>query len=253
MYFRTSYLRSIAQAWADEEFKRKLLEDPIAAMRERLGFHWPWSRTHELRLRDGAGKYEWIDDEWVWSPRLGCETLTIFVPLDPDIAPGYRAMAIADYYRQRPSLFEDTPSSVPDLPPSDGSEIGLHGPSPAGGYLPGGEFANFKVVLIEAMALAWVEPAFRKRLEVDAAAALRSLQHYQISWNLGVVIKNDLSARWDPPQQDRPSGWHLPTKDIITLNLPAKPSAVQSEPVALAAYNAAGAAYPFTCCASECA
>jgi hypothetical protein len=34
----------------------------------------------------------------------------------------------------------------------------------------------------------------------------------------------------------------------LKLYLPSKPRSLESEPVALAAYNASGAEYPFTCC-----
>jgi ribosomally synthesized peptide (two-chain TOMM family) len=120
--FRRIYLRAIAEAWADPNgFGKQFTGDnPISALKDRFGYVWPWSKACELQIARADEEYRWSGDAWVWSKEL-MEGLTIRLPLTPkcfvalpgndsvlrDLAPEDYAMALGDYYRQRPSLFHD--------------------------------------------------------------------------------------------------------------------------------------------------
>lgn len=263
MEFRAIVLRSITEAWADQDrhpdphfrgFRWRLLnEDPTVVIQEKFNFVWPWKNACKLQFHDAEGKSAFIEEhrgrgKWLWSPMIENEDLTMNLPLDPDVLdtpvpPEYRAQALADYYRARPSLFtddwgmHDNPNELPDPRRS------------AGGYVPAGtDFDNFMVVLLEAMAVAWADPVFRAELDINCVGALRARFGYILPWNLVINVQNDANARWNPPDGKSQSYWDLPTPHALHLNLPGKPQEPRTEPVALGAYNAIGAKYPFTCC-----
>ena len=133
--------------------------------------------------------------------------------------------------------------------------VGPDSAPPEGGYIPSGrDFAAFKVVLITAMAKAWRDERFRETLQLDAKTALREIRGYELPWNMSIHVHDDPDARWHPPDEhaDPPnhhqSYWDHERPHTLRLFLPAKPSDLTCEPIALASYNAAGAEYPFTCC-----
>jgi ribosomally synthesized peptide (two-chain TOMM family) len=191
------------------------------------------------------------------------------VPLSPPAIDGTQhSRALADWYRQRASLFSDdwgtpydqdgpvtsTPAGPHVLP-----EVGSNSPPPGGGYLPSSmDFDSFKVVLLAAMAKAWGDAQFRDKLQIDTKTALREIRDYELPWNLGIYLRDDRQATWHAPVEPRNAGsththhqsyWSNEKPHVLTLYLPAKPeSELACEPIALAMYNAAGARYPFTCC-----
>jgi len=267
--FRATYLRAVAEAWADDRFREALIKHPVKALQDRFEYKWPWSDVCDLRIGDATGQYEWLCDTWVWSSHLP-EALTLYVPLDPSAAkipPEHRAMALADFYNQRTSLFSDDWGKY-DPPKQIGAPAAAviargeavdpdPGP-PTGGFIPGGrDFSAFKVALVAAMAKAWDDKEFKELLMIDAPKALRTVRDYEMPWDLLISVKDDRQARWDPGSQHEgrnnhshwhPSHWHFDENNVLQLNLPTKPSDVTSEPLALAMYNATGAQYPFTCC-----
>ena len=268
MLFRTVYLRAVAEAWANPEFHEKLVNNPVDALRDYFGFKWPWSHICNLKI-DVTDKFLWIGNDWVWTPCQG-ESLTLHIPLEPrGIERKYHAMAIADYYRQRSSIFSDDWGQAygPDGPvhpaaPAGGTAGGLVGGElgpdsgpPPGGYVPSSEvFANFKVVLMSAIARAWEDGDYRKKLLLDTATALHYIRDYELPWKLLIRVDDDPHAKWHPPHDHskhpakHQSYWSHEKNHTLRLLLPHKPSDVCCEPVALASYNAMGAQYPFTCC-----
>jgi ribosomally synthesized peptide (two-chain TOMM family) len=111
------------------------------------------------------------------------------------------------------------------------------------------DFTAFSVALIAAMAQAWHDEEFRAVLLLDAAKALHTIRGYILPWNFAVVVKDAPRSRWQPrTEHEGPSHWVFEERQVLQLNLPSKPSDLYSEPVALAAYNATGAEYPFSCC-----
>ncbi len=229
---------------------------------------------------------KWIKNQWVWSRQRG-EGLTLYVPLSyamTNIKADQRGMALADWYRQRSSLFSDdwgtvynasgpqqTPpqsaSQTPKQPPSgdldfvvsEAPAVSSHSPAPEGGYLSGSQdFESFKIVLLAAIAKAWEDDDFCTKLQIDAATALSKIRSYELPWDLGIEIRDDTWGSWTPPDSTAKAGsgqsfwsWSsvaaTQTKHQLTLYLPPAPD-VDSQPLALAMYNAAGAEYPFTCC-----
>ncbi|WP_441289283.1 BMA_0021/BMA_0022 family TOMM bacteriocin [Sorangium sp. KYC3313] len=313
MEFRTTYLRAIAEAWADPNgFGEELTGDnPTSALKDRFGYIWPWPRTCELQIARADEEFRWIRDEWVW-PRDLLDCLTLRLPLAPkgsatrsgnrglreDLHPGDYSRALADYYKQRPSLFSDHWSQEydqhgvharsqdkgggfdlralladhgelqhpgrrergrePEESHHEGEQageerVGLHSGPPAGGFVPDdNSFAEFNVVLLAAMAKAWSDEGFRRALKIDPASALQTIRGYRLPWKMSLRVEEDGAARWHRPgsplDKDHPSYWDSIQPHTLMLYLPPKPSNVESESIALAVYNATGAAYPFSCC-----
>ncbi|MDI1433260.1 BMA_0021/BMA_0022 family TOMM bacteriocin [Polyangium sorediatum] len=269
--FRTAYMRSIATAWSSPSFLNELTTNPTGTLSRYFGFDWPWTSacTLEITTSEAAqGRFEWIGDEWVWSKNL-LDSLTLYLPLTaPSSDPNARAMALADYYRQRASLFSDdwgteygplgplsalrSPRGVPVL---NDPAIGPHSSAPVGGFVPSdNEFSAFQVALLSALAKAWADPGFKQKLLIDSTVALHTIRGYELPWNMNIIIRDDSGAHWTPPNVSSSppshgqSYWTFSQPSALTLYLPTKPHNVEAEPIALAAYNATGAEYPFTCC-----
>lgn len=279
--FRTMFLRAIAQAWADPGFKKQLLASPEHAMWSYFQYRWPWPNACELQVIDTKHRFNWINNEWIWSKALH-EDLVLFVPLDPiEIEPQFHAIALADYYRARESLFQDDwgehdnpnpqlaeyerPTAPRPAARSSEREGAAHGkrpgfgaigeqtPLPAEGLVPSdNDFTGFQVALLAAMGRAWQDPDYCEHLQRDSIKALSAIRGYKLPWEINLRVQHDPGARWHPPhlQSDHPvcqSYWTLPKKNLLRLNLPDRPEEMVSEPIALAMYNATGAIYPFTC------
>ncbi|WP_437279187.1 BMA_0021/BMA_0022 family TOMM bacteriocin [Sorangium sp. So ce375] len=280
MQFRTTYLRAIAQAWSEQSFHDCLTQDPCKALADYFGYHWPWKDVCDLEIKAAPDQFKWIGHDWVWSKSLA-DTLTLALPLKPPSEDAdYNAMALADFYKQRASLFSDDwgtkydengpkgprwDSDNTDWRRSNLGETGSDSPPPVGGFIPDdAEFPAFKVALLAAMAKAWNDDAFRETLEVDPAVALHAVRGYKVPWKMMICVKEDTTSKWHAPSgpssprgEERPalarpkpkqSYWEFDEKHKLTLYLPTKPSDPKSEPLALAIYNATGAEYPFTCC-----
>ncbi|WP_437743725.1 BMA_0021/BMA_0022 family TOMM bacteriocin [Sorangium sp. So ce1504] len=313
MEFRTTYLRAIAEAWADPNgFGKELTgNNPTSALKYRFGYIWPWPRTCELQIARADEDLMWIRDEWVWpSDLLDC--LTLRLPLVPkcsatrpgdgglreDLHPDDYTRALGDYYKQRPSLFSDHWNHEydqhgvhartqekgggadlralradhgelqhpgrrerlrePEARHHEGEQAGqervsIQSGPPAGGFVPDdNSFAEFNVVLLAAMAKAWIDEDFKRALKIDPVSALQTIRGYRLPWKLSLCVEDDGAARWHPPgsplDKDHQSYWDSLQPHVLKLYLPTKPSDSASEPLALAIYNATGAEYPFTCC-----
>ena len=111
------------------------------------------------------------------------------------------------------------------------------------------------MVWLEAIALAWRDPAFKKKLLAEPRATL--LEYF--NFDLGPYVKltiRDGHARPTRARAPRPGwssafgGWDPaadPLKSEMIMALPPAPK-VEDQAVALSFYNASGRAYPFTCC-----
>ncbi|WP_437576229.1 BMA_0021/BMA_0022 family TOMM bacteriocin [Sorangium sp. So ce887] len=279
MEFRVTYLRAIAKAWAEPDFENKLLNNPTRTLLDYFGFDWGmWENACTLQIVstgrspgrfDRRGntastelppmRFEWIGDEWVWSKNL-LDSMTMYLPLTaPSTEATEQAMALADYYRQRASLFSDDWGTeygpIGKKPVAIAPAVGTQSNSPVGGFVPTDQgFEAFKVVLLAAIAKAWASEDFKQMLLIDSAAAMQTIRGYKLPWNMNICIMNDDGASWtkpdassDPPSQGQ-SYWTFSRPHTLTLYLPTAPSDENAEPVALAVYNATGAEYPFTCC-----
>lgn len=273
MLFRTTYLRAIAEAWADPDgFGTALVSNPIKAMSDHFHFTWPWDKVCSLTVLpppgSGVPPLAWINDQWVWAKNSG-EGLTLYVPLSaPSADARMQSRALADWYRQRSSLFSDDWNNQygpggPQEPSGERSSfapsVGEGSPPPDGGYMPASQdFTSFKIVLVTAIAKAWGDQGFATKLQIDAKSALSDVRGYELPWDLGISIRNDSSATWTPPTSQGDPGqgqsyWSTTTLHELRLLLPSTPTGSDQKelactPLALAMYNAAGAEYPFTCC-----
>ncbi|WP_437590375.1 BMA_0021/BMA_0022 family TOMM bacteriocin [Sorangium sp. So ce1000] len=246
----------------------------------------PWNNVCRLQIVDYSGpSLEWTGSEWIW-PLALIESLTMHLPLKPPqdpvsgSSPASPAILLADYYRQHVSFFSDdwgahctNPDDGESLErPPQGSASGsgdegiirLDADRPADGLMSGEqEFAAFKVALLGAMAKAWSNPPFRRLLLENAAEALHTIRDYKMPWKMKIKIKEDQAGSWTPSHipshHPPPAGgesivippgawsWTASRRHVLTLCLPRRPTHFSDEPIALAAYNATGAAYPFTC------
>jgi ribosomally synthesized peptide (two-chain TOMM family) len=265
MEFRTTYLRAVAEAWADPAFHHQLTTkgQTIHALEQRFAYQWPWNGVCDLEVSHHAKHFEWLGDEWIWSKYL-FESLTLSLPLHAppqakSMAHGTQAMALADYYRQRSSLFSDDWGQDPDPDKHGGIDarpaVSPGSGAPIGGFVPGDQsFETFKLVLLAAIAKAWTDDEFKRKLEIDSATALHSIRGYTLPWEMTIRIQHDENARWHAAskspdgQETHRSRWTFGEPHTLKLYLPTRPSVPASEPIALAMYNAAGAEYPFTCC-----
>jgi ribosomally synthesized peptide (two-chain TOMM family) len=262
----------VALAWKERRFVKELEDDPKAALFDKFKFRWPWPSALTLAVNVDEG-LRWAGDDWVW-PSDNEDSLTLYLPISKG-RPKHesdRALALAGYYAQRPSIFGtaggggSTPRGQ-SLVTSAGLDVtdtgGLplsnfllssapvrfsgNGPPPDGFTPSSGSFADFEVILISALAKAWNNEAFAELIQSDTSLsiALQTIKGYTSPWRLILRILDDETATWNPEQMI----WAKLTPHVLALNLPDRPPAVSDQPIALAAYNSTGAEYPFTCCA----
>ncbi|GAB6042965.1 BMA_0021/BMA_0022 family TOMM bacteriocin [Endothiovibrio diazotrophicus] len=103
---------------------------------------------------------------------------------------------------------------------------------------------EFQNVYLRAIALAWTDDEFKRRLLDDASLALQDYYGYKLPWTVRLSVESvdEKVHGWN----SREKRWNLP-RDTISVGIPEKPGE-DSQPVALAAYNDAGPTYLFTCC-----
>jgi ribosomally synthesized peptide (two-chain TOMM family) len=277
MSFRTAYLRAIAMAWIDPKFMARLTDKKQGArkaMESVPQFEWPWGDSLELFVRlekDPQAQLVWVGDDWVWPTAKGHkDELLLRVPLDPKsagVSDAKRALALADYYRQRPTVFGDGAWSTSNamlrsaggnptlfaealfqLAPAVGDrQFAGHAPLPNGFMPDQNGFLNLGVALLSVISRAWEYPRLIEVLLDEPAVTLQSVRGYKTPWDLEIKVENDRYARWsESAGDDKP--WKPLKPHRLTLTLPTRPETQTHHPLALAAYNATGAEYPFTCC-----
>lgn len=280
MEFRTTWLRAVAYAWANEEFAADLVKEgnATAALHQKFGFVWKWPTTLSLKVKKET-EFKWIGDDWVW-PEDKEDELVLYLPLKPKIPAEKHALALADYYHSRPSMFGRGPSpSASTVLSSSGVKIQdffaealqqfaktkmMPGTKtaplrissrepPRDGFFPNHlSFLDFEVVLNSIMARAWENENFADMIvtKEHVGKAMDLIRGYKSPWKLHLMIRDDVHATWhDGGGDPRRSAWKDTTPHELTLNLPAAPKVGRDQTIALAAYNATGAEFPFTCCA----
>jgi ribosomally synthesized peptide (two-chain TOMM family) len=263
--FRALWLRAIAEAWTNEAFKNELLHSGAAEQvlcKWFPHYKWEWNGVLTLKVVDGK-EMKWIGDNWIWpvAAKNG-EGLKVYVPLKPpkNATQDQYPAALADYYRKRPSLLvSDDQLSGWSLGSLDGSLAGgvagangspggafTFAPTPKGGFVPQGtDFANFEVALVYAMSRAWESVEFREYLQTNEKLAIASCHGYRAPWMLPIKIADAAELEWK--QKERT--WTGFRANELTVGLPQAPVELNERGVAIAAYNATGAQFPFTCCA----
>lgn len=271
MDFRTAYLRIIARTWVDSEFRGKVVGANSEQIRQLFindyDFDWCWPALDPIFEEAGA---EWRPERvGGWRGKGFSGKLTVKLPLNKKCVrakdPEKMALALADFYALRPTLFGNgkrwaNSMSFQAYPTSLGNE---------------GDFQEFGAVILRALGLAWSEGpdgAFTQKLQdtTSCLPALAGWLGYTTPWNMAIVVEDDPDAVWEPldGKDSRQNGWqikphhssseglnpHPPAvslrKNTLVLHIPHRPDDADQEffPVALAAYNQTGPAYPFTCC-----
>jgi len=244
--FRVAYLRAIAKAWREPSFAQDLLDtSKVTGCLKDLGFDtstWPCLNVEFV----GKGGIWNPSTTGGWfSPGNAGEALTLRLPLEPSIAlppdPQQWTEALAGFYQRYPTLF----GTALDKPGSEGQAY----PTELGDWQP---FLEFGALIVRAIAIAWKDDAFARALSTDAASALESWLGYRFPWNIPLKIEiTGSKTKWQPAKDAASNGFweNLPT-NTLTLAIPNKPDDSDAKvfPIALAAYNNTGPAYPFTCC-----
>ena len=79
--FQEVYLRAIALAWKDADFKAALLDNPDAALADYFAYRCPWNLV--LKVREAAAGEGWDDQTQSW--HLPPIKTTFGLPKAPDI------------------------------------------------------------------------------------------------------------------------------------------------------------------------
>ena len=103
-------------------------------------------------------------------------------------------------------------------------------PNPYGSY---DRFIAYRAALMEAIALAWRDPAFRDRLITDPKRALKEGVGYDFPFNMELGVDVD-SAVWEPQTV---GDWRVRHQNLLELVLPPAPEP-DEQVRALAAFNA---------------
>lgn len=166
-----------------------------------------------------------------WSPPPGAPTsavdsFTVYLPQPPTDAVD-KAWMLAQYSEHFPSIL-GKPMDETQAPPS---------------------FAEFGVILSNVLALVWDnEPAAKALVSgSNAKDALTTWLEVEYLWK-----HFELILKWHDPEESidsaAPQYWKEFPATVITLGFPAFPAGEDAKPsVALAAYNATGGEYPFSC------
>lgn len=283
--FRTAYLRLVASCWVDdlENSATKPKRSALARLTGRAGMNVLKDFGADLGAWDGLDVHfgsegpEWDPDLADWVDKTGSSgaadsesVLLIRLPVLGAPPEQYRALALADFYQQRPTIFTKrgadkfvstmcssmSPREIEELVQAILSrELGL------GEYI---KFEEFGGLILRALALAWQNSTFAGMLmHGDARVALQRWLGYASPWIMKLQVVNDATAKWSQPSapsQDPPptpelkaqSSWTFTeeSNNRLTLFVPKMPgTAPKLHTIALAAYNNTGPAHPFTCCA----
>lgn len=96
------------------------------------------------------------------------------------------------------------------------------------------QFLEYRAVIVQAIAVAWHDDAFREALIADPKKALFERFDYQYPFNLTLKAQLDTSE-WTPLTN---GGWTTLENNVLELVLPPAPAQPEQQAVALAAYNA---------------
>jgi ribosomally synthesized peptide (two-chain TOMM family) len=109
--------------------------------------------------------------------------------------------------------------------------------------------AQWQSTWLRAIALAWSDPKLEALLIKDPKQFFRVYCTYKLPEHLNLKVQKDPSkaARWEPGNPAKDDWTWLLSRTEMTMFIPPKPEAGQSA-VALAAYDAVGKSYPFSCC-----
>lgn len=266
MQFRTAWLRTVATLWREKDDvlndDKKLKEKASACIKGLTPHEWD---RFALRIHR-ENEFCWIGDTWAWVTDPGGsedDELRIPLPLSANIPEADRALALALYYSERPTIFSKTPR-VDDAALSlqritmgrelrerlSDIHIAQNGPAPHGLVPNETDFQALMVALMSALARSWENEEYKKKLLANAPRMLSVTREYTVPWQLNIVIVDDTgptAPTWDSAK----GAWVFPkdeTPTTLTMCLPKRPARANECAIALASYNATGAEFPFSCC-----
>jgi ribosomally synthesized peptide (two-chain TOMM family) len=221
---RAAYLRAVARAWNNPAYQDALLE---ASKKGRRGALDLLERDFNFTFPFDVKFMIDVESRPAWSP-VGtpsgwfgsADAFVIALPRKPARAE-QGAAVLAHYCAKFPSLLGEGRHHV-SAPP---------------------DFAKFGVITSQLIALTWANEAFAARLfdQRDARGLLQDAMGCIVPWNF--LLKFE-PAPGDSSDSDE--YWSDFPRSKITVHLPQRPE-LDAQPVALAAYNATGGQYPFTC------
>lgn len=267
MQFRLAYLEAIAQSWYDSAYRNRMFECAWEALEDlkRPLPHW----NIQLRLCDdtlpGNGFSPSRVGGWV-GPNF---QLQVGFPRAPTCDDGLvqaemRVSALAGYYELYPTPFG---SGVRHKAPAISEQDSSAGSAGEGM----GHWSDALVlggVLVRALALYWQDADFRQLLLQGGSAphapnkysggVMSVLEHwngYTCPWNVDLYVVERDDVVWNHKQrcwtrakdQPKSSNDRPPTLNELVLFVPRAPHDFDHWPIALAAYNETGSAYPLTC------
>jgi ribosomally synthesized peptide (two-chain TOMM family) len=113
---------------------------------------------------------------------------------------------------------------------------------------------KWQMVWLEAIALAWRDPEFKKKLLAQPRFTLVEYFNFDLGPYVKLTIRECAPPVGNPAAKTRLEqvfgGWDPATDPLQSEMIMALPPApkVEDQAVALSFYNASGRAYPFTCC-----
>jgi ribosomally synthesized peptide (two-chain TOMM family) len=96
------------------------------------------------------------------------------------------------------------------------------------------QFLEYRAVIVQAIAVAWHDDAFRVKLVDDPQKALADRFGYRYPFSLALKAQLDTSE-WTPATN---GGWTTFENNVLELVLPPAPADPEQHAIALAAYNA---------------
>jgi ribosomally synthesized peptide (two-chain TOMM family) len=92
------------------------------------------------------------------------------------------------------------------------------------------QFLEYRAVIVQAIAVAWHDDAFRVKLVDDPQKALADRFGYRYPFSLALD-----TSEWTPATN---GGWTTLENNVLELVLPPAPADPEQHAIALAAYNA---------------
>ncbi|WP_194867051.1 BMA_0021/BMA_0022 family TOMM bacteriocin [Pseudoalteromonas sp. PPB1] len=234
--FRSVYMKSLAKAWNDKDFRTKLCSEnnALSIFKEYFDYDCPWNITFTISDKGEGPFYNSLRGVYMTSA-LSFDRFLVYVPKKPSIPTPVDA--IADYYSQNTWLLENkqheheedlsqltsflqnfddlihqalpSNSNNDDISEGAGSHPVKDLRIPEASYDLGNsntDFTNFGGVMFSALALSWSNKVFRNSFintnqsetrEIGASAVLlKEWLDYDYPWDVDLVVREDENAKY---------------------------------------------------------
>jgi ribosomally synthesized peptide (two-chain TOMM family) len=247
MDFRTTYVRAVARATVDLQFRKELTKEggnPLSVLHEEFGYRCPWGLT--LVLNDDPNRGPRVNPATgtvMTMPYWG-ESITVSIPKKPAGDAKVQMDALAAYYHENPWFLQPgRPNDADRASPRDVPR-GIHNPSaPYQGKWTSvnadpdrntrfdlgvnfEDFISFAAAIFNAVALSWDNEVFLGQLtaykgeaETDRKKTITLLNEwlgYKYPWQLDLVVRTDEKATYNPAKR----AWENTTPPVLMLTIP---------------------------------